>query len=190
MTANEVHIPLGKPVRLELTSDDVIHSFWIPQLAGKTDVIPGQRNIAWIEADAPGIYRGACTEYCGQQHANMASFVVAQSPTEFAQWLDHQRTAARLPDSAAAAGLAVFESAACASCHTIRGTSAAGRIGPDLTHLESRATIAAGMLENTRGNLAGWITNPQTIKPGNVMPAVPLRSRDLQSLLAYLGTLR
>jgi cytochrome c oxidase subunit 2 len=136
------------------------------------------------------VYRGACTEYCGEQHANMASFVIAQSPTEFAQWLQHQRTAASSPDSAAARGFAVFQTSACASCHTVRGTSAAGRIGPDLTHLQSRATIAAGVLENTRGNLAGWITNPQTIKPGNVMPTVPLQSRDLQTLLAYLETLR
>jgi cytochrome c oxidase subunit 2 len=191
VTANEVHVPVGKPIRLELTSADVIHSFWIPQLAGKTDVIPGQRNIAWIEADAPGVYRGACTEYCGQQHANMAAFVVAQSPADFAQWLEHQRAAAGgAASDSVAAGFAVFQRSACASCHTIRGTSAAGRIGPDLTHLGSRATIAGGTLANNPGNLAGWIANPQTIKPGNVMPAIPLRSRDLQALLAYLETLR
>jgi cytochrome c oxidase subunit 2 len=190
VTANEIHIPAGRPIRLELTSDDVIHSFWIPQLAGKTDVIPGQRNVAWIQADSPGVYRGACTEYCGLQHANMASYVVAQSPSEFGRWLEQQRASAGVPDSVGAAGLAVFQASACASCHTIRGTSAVGRIGPDLTHLVSRATIAAGVLENTRGNLAGWIANPQSIKPGNIMPTVPLRSRDLQALLAYLGTLQ
>jgi cytochrome c oxidase subunit 2 len=190
VTANEIHVPAGRPVRLELTSDDVIHSFWIPQLAGKTDVIPGQRNIAWIQAERPGMYRGACTEYCGLQHANMASFVVAQSPADFARWLEEQRAAATAPTGAAAAGLTVFETSACASCHAIRGTSAVGRIGPDLTHLGSRATIAAGTLQNTPGNLAGWIANPQSIKPGTVMPTVPLRSRDLQALLAYLGTLR
>jgi cytochrome c oxidase subunit 2 len=190
VTANEIHVPVGKAIRLELTSDDVIHSFWIPQLAGKTDVIPGQRNRAWIEADVPGIYRGACTEYCGLQHSNMAAFVVAQSPSEFSQWLEQQRAAAAAPDSAAAAGLAVFQTSSCATCHTIRGTSAAGRIGPDLTHVASRATIAAGALSNTRGNLAGWIANPQTIKPGSLMPTVPLRSRDLDAVLAYLETLR
>ena len=191
VTANEVHVPVGKPIRLELTSADVIHSFWIPQLAGKTDLIPGQRNIAWIQADAPGVYRGACTEYCGQQHANMAAFVVAQSPADFAQWLEHQRAVvATAASGLAAAGFAVFQASACASCHTIRGTSASGRIGPDLTHLASRATIAGGTLENNLGNLAGWIANPQTIKPGNVMPAIPLRSRDLQALLAYLETLQ
>jgi len=160
-------------------------------LAGKTDVIPGQRNIAWIQADAPGVYRGACTEYCGQQHANMAAFVVAQSRADFAQWLEHQRAVvATAASGLAAAGFAVFQASACASCHTIRGTSASGRIGPDLTHLASRATIAGGTLENNLGNLAGWIANPQTIKPGNVMPAIPLRSRDLQALLAYLETLQ
>ena len=191
VTANEVHVPVGKPIRLELTSADVIHSFWIPQLAGKTDMIPGQRNIAWIEADEPGLYRGACTEYCGLQHSNMASFVVAQTPADFAEWLEHQRAVvANAASGPAAAGFAVFQASGCASCHTIRGTSAGGRIGPDLTHLASRATIAGGTLENNRGNLAGWIANPQTIKPGNMMPAIPLRSRELQALLAYLETLR
>lgn len=191
VTANEIHIPVGQPVRLELSSADVIHSFWIPQLAGKTDVIPGQRNVAWLQADAPGIYRGACTEYCGLQHANMAAFVVAESPVQFAQWLETQaRSAAPPSDADAAAGLAVFQRSACASCHAIRGSDALGQVGPDLTHLAGRMTIAAGALENTRGNLTGWIANSQAIKPGNDMPTMTLGAGDLQALVSYLETLK
>jgi cytochrome c oxidase subunit 2 len=191
VTANEIHVPIGVPVRLELTSVDVIHSFWIPQLAGKTDVIPGQRNVAWIQADKPGVYRGACTEYCGQQHANMATFVVAESPERFRQWAQAQRDSASAPaDADAARGLTLFQTASCATCHAVRGSAAGGHIGPDLTHLMSRMTLAAGALENTRGNLAGWIANPQTIKPGNIMPTVPLHGTDLQGLVAYLETLK
>jgi cytochrome c oxidase subunit II len=191
ITANEIHVPAGVPVRLELSSVDVIHSFWIPRLAGKTDVVPGQRNVAWIQADKPGVYRGACTEYCGLQHSNMAAFVVAESVEQFKQWMRAQRDTVRAPsDSDAARGLAVFQKSSCTACHTIRGTSAVGRIGPDLTHLVSRMTIAGGSLENTRGNLAGWIANPQSIKPGNDMPTAPLRGTELQALVAYLETLK
>ena len=191
ITANEIHVPVGIPVRLELSSADVIHSFWIPRLAGKTDVVPGQRNVAWIQADKPGVYRGACTEYCGLQHSNMAAFVVAESPAQFKQWTSAQRDIVRAPsDSDAARGLVVFQKSSCMACHTIRGTSAVGRIGPDLTHLVSRMTIAGGSLENTRGNLAGWIANPQSIKPGNDMPTTPLHGTELQALVAYLETLK
>jgi cytochrome c oxidase subunit II len=191
VTANEIHVPVGVPVRLELSSADVIHSFWIPQLAGKTDVVPGERNVAWLQADKPGVYRGACTEYCGLQHANMAAFVVAESPGQFAQWVQSQRDSAAAPSEPdASRGLAVFQASTCASCHTIRGSPAGGRIGPDLTHLTSRMTIAGGALENTRGNLAGWIANPQTIKPGNDMPTIMLHAADLQALVAYLETLK
>jgi cytochrome c oxidase subunit II len=191
VTANEIHVPVGVPVRLELSSADVIHSFWIPRLAGKTDVVPGQRNVAWIQADKPGVYRGACTEYCGLQHSNMAAFVVAEPPEQFKQWTDAQRDTVRAPsDSDAVRGLVVFQKSSCTACHTIRGTSAVGRIGPDLTHLVSRMTIAGGSLENTRGNLAGWIANPQSIKPGNDMPTTPLRGSELQALVAYLETLK
>jgi cytochrome c oxidase subunit 2 len=191
VTANEIHVPVGQPVRLELTSADVIHSFWIPQLAGKTDAIPGVTNVAWLEADTAGIYRGACTEYCGLQHANMAAVVVAEAPAAFAAWENGERAPASAPvDAASAAGLAVFERSACATCHAIRGTSALGRVGPDLTHLASRLTIAAGTLENTRGNLAGWIGNSQSLKPGNDMPVMPIMPDDFQALLAYLETLR
>lgn len=190
-TANEIHVPVGQPVRLQLTSADVIHSFWVPQLAGKTDVIPGQTNVAWLEADSAGVYRGACTEYCGLQHANMALIVIAEPPTAFAAWQAGQRANAAAPsDPNAAAGLAVFQKSACAMCHAIRGSDALGRVGPDLTHLASRLTLAAGTLENTRGNLAGWIGNSQAIKPGNDMPVMTIAPEDLQALLAYLETLK
>jgi cytochrome c oxidase subunit 2 len=190
-TANEIHVPVGEPVRLQLTSADVIHSFWVPQLAGKTDVIPGQTNIVWLEADTAGVYRGACTEYCGLQHANMAPVVIAEPPAAFQSWAAAQRASAATPtDPDAAAGLAVFQKSACATCHAIRGTDALGRVGPDLTHLASRVTLAAGTLENTRGNLAGWIGNSQAIKPGNDMPVMTIAPKDLQALLAYLETLQ
>ena len=191
VTANEIHVPVGEPVRLQLTSADVIHSFWVPQLAGKTDVIPGQTNTGWLQADSAGVYRGACTEYCGLQHANMAPIVIAEPPATFAAWQAAQRAGAAKPsDPGAAAGLAVFQKAACATCHAIRGAEALGRVGPDLTHLASRLTLAAGTLENTRGNLAGWIGNSQAIKPGNDMPVMTLAPNDLQALLAYLETLK
>lgn len=191
VTANEIHVPVGQPVRLELTSADVIHSFWIPQLAGKTDVIAGQTNLAWLQADSAGVYRGACTEYCGLQHANMAPIVVAESPQEFAEWESRQRAnAPPAADPAAAAGQAVFQRSACATCHAIRGSDAHGRVGPDLTHVASRLTLAAGTLTNTRGNLAGWIANAQAIKPGNDMPVIAMMPNDFQSLLAYVETLK
>ena len=191
VTANEIHVPVGKPVRLELSTADVIHSFWIPKLAGKTDLNPGSTNVAWIQADSAGIYRGQCTEYCGLQHANMAAYVVADPPAKYAQWVQTQLDSAKAPtDPSAAAGMAVFQKSACAACHAIRGTDALGRVGPDLTHLASRLTIAAGTLENTRGNLAGWIANSQAIKPGNDMPTMTLSPDDLQALIAYLETLK
>jgi cytochrome c oxidase subunit II len=189
-TANELHIPIGQPVRLELATADVIHSFWVPELAGKTDLIPGQRNVAWVEADHPGRYWGHCGEYCGLQHANMMLTVVAEPPADFARWAEGQRQPAAAPAAAPAqAGQAVFTRSACSLCHTVRGTEAGGALGPDLTHLASRGTIAAGLLPNRRGQLAGWIANPQRLKPGVLMPAVPLSSTDLNALLAYLESL-
>jgi cytochrome c oxidase subunit 2 len=189
-TANEIHIPVGRPVRFEVVAGDVIHSFWIPELAGKTDLIPGQRNVMWLEADHPGVYRGQCAEYCGMQHSKMAMSVVADPPAAFGAWLARQRLPAASPsDPDMVAGEAVFTTSACALCHTIRGTPARGRVGPDLTHLASRRMIAAGTLPNTRGYLAGWIANPQALKPGNVMPAVPLRPTELQVLITYLQSL-
>jgi cytochrome c oxidase subunit II len=190
-TANEIHIPVGRPVRFEIVAGDVIHSFWIPKLGGKTDLIPGQTNVTWLEADSTGTYPGQCAEYCGAEHARMALAVVAEPPGRFATWLDGQRAPAATPaDSNEAAGAAVFATRACAACHTVAGTPARGRVGPDLTHLASRQTIAAGTLPNTRGNLAGWIADPQTIKPGNLMPRVPLPPTELQVLVTYLQSLR
>jgi cytochrome c oxidase subunit 2 len=191
VTANEIHVPVGRAVRVDLVSNDVIHSFWVPELAGKTDVIPGQDNAMWLQANRPGTYRGECAEYCGLQHAHMDFVVVADAPTDFAAWLARQRATAVAPTAAAAAaGLAVFHRAACAACHAIRGTDMLGRVGPDLTHLASRQTIAAGTLLNNRGNLAGWVANAQSLKPGSGMPNVPLPGRDLQALVAYLETLK
>jgi cytochrome c oxidase subunit 2 len=190
-TANEIHIPVGRAVRLEVVTGDVIHSFWIPELAGKTDLIPGQENAMWLEADRPGIYYGQCAEYCGLQHARMAMEVVADPPEVFARWLAHQRAPAESSArSDAAAGAKVFASTACALCHTVRGTLAGGRLGPDLTHVAGRRMIAAGTVPNTRGNLLGWIENPQAFKPGTLMPAVPLDGGQLDDLAAYLQSLR
>jgi cytochrome c oxidase subunit 2 len=189
-TANEIHIPTGRPVAVQLESSDVIHSFWVPRLAGKMDVIPGQRNRLVIAADSAGTYRGQCAEYCGLQHAHMAMEVVAQSPQQFRAWWADQLSEAPVPnDSSAAQGLKVFREQ-CAACHTIRGTDALGIVGPDLTHVMSRATIAAGTLPNTRGYLAGWISDPQGVKPGARMPRLELSSDELQAVLAYLETLQ
>jgi cytochrome c oxidase subunit 2 len=191
VTANEIHVPVGQPVRLELASADVIHSFWVPKLAGKTDVIPGQQNTMWMQADKPGVYWGECAEYCGLQHTHMNLLVVAQSPSDFRHWLDQQRQPPAPPtDPVTATGERVFERSACAACHTVAGTTAMGQMGPDLTHLASRRTLAAGTLANTPGNLAGWIANAQGIKPGNDMPTMTLPPGDLQALVAWLETLQ
>jgi len=191
VTANEIHIPVGEPVRLKLDSDDVIHSFWIPQLAGKTDVIPGQTNYAWLQADAAGRYRGQCGEYCGMQHAHMALYVVAEDRNHFDAWRKQQSSDAPSPGSSQAAqGSAVFQTH-CAVCHTVRGAGGtAGILGPDLTHLMGRATIASGLLENNTGNLHGWIANPQGLKPGTRMPQMDLSPADLHAAVAYLQTLQ
>lgn len=190
-TANEIHIPIGRAVLIKMTSTDVIHSFWAPNLAGKKDLIPGHETITWLRADTAGIYRGQCAEFCGHQHAKMAFFVVAEPRLDFEHWLDQQRGEAKKPaDSLQQAGERVFLSGPCAMCHTIAGTGAGGNIGPDLTHLASRRTIAAGTLPLTTGNLAGWILDPQTIKPGVKMPPTQIDPQSLQALLAYLGTLK
>jgi cytochrome c oxidase subunit 2 len=190
-TANELHIPVGRPVRLRLESHDVIHSFWVPSLQGKMDLVPGQVNTSWIQADTAGVYRGECAEYCGLQHARMQFRVIALPAEEFAAWrAEQQKPAVPAPDSVSQAGHAVFMTAGCALCHSIRGTSARSMAGPDLTHFASRSTIAAGTLPNTRGHLAGWIANPQAIKPGNLMPRIPLRPKELQAVVAYLASLR
>ena len=190
-TANEIRIPTGRRVRLELRSTDVIHSLWVPNLQGKTDLIPGRTTVTWIEADQPGISRGQCAEYCGMQHANMALIVIAESPPDFERWLAQERLPAQpAADSLGRAGQDVFVSAGCATCHTVRGTLAGGRAGPDLTHFASRRTIAAGTLSSDRENLTAWIANPQVIKPGNLMPSVPLDAEQLRAVVRYLETLK
>jgi cytochrome c oxidase subunit 2 len=190
-TANELHIPVGQDVKLRLESADVIHSFWVPSLAGKLDLIPGRINELTLHAERAGIYRGQCAEYCGLQHSHMAVLVIVDDEASYQSWLQGQQRE-RLPpaDAQAAAGEAVFMSKPCAVCHTIRGTSAAGTTGPDLTHVGSRQTIAAGLLPNTRGSLAAWIADPQTPKPGNNMPLVPLSAEELKQVSAYLESLK
>lgn len=188
--ANEIYIPANRPVRLELTSADVIHSFWVPRLHGKRDMIPGVKTIFWIQADRPGIYRGQCAEYCGTQHAKMAFVVIALADEDFDQWI-RQRTQARpVPTADHRRGSDVFFSAGCAQCHAIRDTPAKANIGPDLTFVGSRHTLAAGTLPNNRGNLAGWLSNPQALKPGCKMPRTYLSPDDLLALVAYLETMK
>ncbi len=190
VTANEIHIPAGEPVDIRLVAGDVIHSFWVPELHGKMDLIPGQENVLRIEADAPGEYQGQCAEFCGVQHAFMVFLVIAQPPDEFAAWLTHQAQPAAQPaDPLIQRGQQVYLSGACVYCHAIAGTSSNSPFGPGLTHIASRRTLAAGTVENNPGNLAGWIVDPQNIKPGNQMPGVNLSSEDLQALLAYLNSL-
>ena len=189
-TANEIHVPVGRPVVFQLRSTDVIHSFWVPNLGVKRDMIPGQETSIWFQADTPGVYRGQCAEFCGYQHAKMAFLIVAEPPEQFAAWLDRQRDTARTPtDQVARRGQEVFLASTCVMCHAIEGTPAGSRVGPNLTHLASRRTIAAGTLPNTRGHLAGWILDPQQIKPGVRMPPNALTPADLQALLAYLESL-
>jgi cytochrome c oxidase subunit II len=189
-TANEIHIPVGQLIQLRLTSADVIHSFWVPQLHGKMDLNPGETNVLRLQADAAGEYRGICAEFCGAQHARMAFLVVAQPPEEFAAWAAHQQQPAPAPsDEAVFRGQQVFLGSACVYCHTVRGTTATGDLGPDLTHFASRRTIGAATLDNNRGNLAGWIIDPQHIKPGNLMPPTSLPADDLQAILEYLTSL-
>jgi cytochrome c oxidase subunit 2 len=190
-TANELHIPVGRPMRLLLTADDVIHSFWAPNLHGKKDLIPGYTSETWIEAERPGVYRGECAEFCGLEHAKMAFDVIVEPADSFARWANAQRAVPPPPtDPTALRGQEVFLAAPCPMCHNISGTTATGQVAPDLTHLASRRTIAAGTLPNTRGHLAGWIVDPQTIKPGVKMPPNLLAPEELQSLLSYLETLK
>ena len=190
VSANEVHIPVGRPVRLTVRTADVIHSFWVPRLHGKIDLVPGRANTLRLDATEAGIYRGQCAEYCGLQHTRMAFSVVAHEADSYAAWSASERAGAATPvDSLAVAGARVFE-VACAACHTVRGTLATGARGPDLTHLASRRAIAAGTLPNTHENLTAWVADAQRIKPGNAMPAMNLQDADLRAVVAYLETLR
>ena len=192
VTANEMHIPVGQPVRVRLRTADVNHSFWVPNLMPKTDLVAGKVNETWLRADKAGNYRAQCAEYCGRQHAFMALLVVAEPPAQFETWLAH--TAQAPPDtgltSAQSRGRRVFEESSCAACHTVRGTSANGTAGPDLTTIGSRWSIGAGAAPNDTGHLGGWIVNSQTIKPGNAMPPQPVSAQDLPDLLAYLQSLK
>jgi cytochrome c oxidase subunit 2 len=190
VTANEIHVPVGETVRLVLRSNDVIHSFWVPNLHGKKDLIPGQVNIFYLTADRPGTYRGQCAEFCGAQHAFMALYVVAEPKPQFARWLEHQRESAREPTTdEQKRGQQVFLGGPCAMCHAVQGTPAGALTGPDLTHVASRLSIGAGRLPNTRGHRAGWILDAQTQKPGNLMPPIVLAPNDLQALLSYIDIL-
>ncbi|HVY39900.1 MAG TPA: cytochrome c oxidase subunit II [Polyangia bacterium] len=190
-TANELHLPVGQPVQLTLESRDVIHSFWVPALHGKRDLIPGYQNVIAVRADAPGVFAGRCAEFCGAQHANMGLTVVAEPPDAFAAWLAAQRApAAQPPTAAAARGRDVFLRSACPLCHHLGGTRAFGMLGPDLTHFGSRRALAAGALVNDAGPLEAWLGDPQTIKPGNHMPIVALRPEDRRDLVAYLEALK
>lgn len=219
ITANEIHVPVGQPVAFQLKSADVIHSFWVPNLHGKTDLVPGRTNESWFQVDRPGVFRGQCAEFCGTQHAMMGFIVVAEPPDEFSAWLANQRHPAQTPDTAGEQfGRAVFQRN-CASCHQVRQTALAlgqsqtptvaspsrqaardansapadrerGLYAPDLTHFGSRRTLAAAIRPSTAGHIAGWIADPQSVKPGSLMPATKLAPDELMALVSYLQSLR
>lgn len=190
-TANEIHVPIGRPIIVKLRSTDVIHSFWIPNLVGKKDLIPGHHNEIWFTVSKPGVYRAPCAEFCGLQHAKMALNVVAEAPADFERWLAGQRAPGATPtDSTTSRGRFTFEAGSCAMCHNVTGTSASATVGPDLTHVGSRLSIAAGTLPNESQHLARWIVNPQVIKAGVLMPPNGLPSQDLVALVAYLRSLK
>src|SRR6202166_2586740 len=194
VTANELHLPVSDPLHptptfITLLSADTDHSFWVPRLAGKTDLIPNHPNQMWIDPRETGMFLGQCAQYCGTQHAKMLLRVYVQTRDEFDHWVEAQRQTAP-PTSAASEGQNIFESTACINCHAVAGTAAKGRFGPDLTHLMSRDTIAAGVAANTEENLRSWIRNPDAIKPGSRMPAMQLNEAELDAVTAYLETLR
>jgi cytochrome c oxidase subunit II len=197
VTANELHIPISDPAKptptyLSMSSADTDHSFWVPRLAGKTDVIPNRVNTMWIDPPQAGLYLGQCAQYCGTQHAKMLLRVYAQSPEDFATWISQQKKPAQQDfpgNPAATEGQTVFMHNACINCHAVSGTAATGRFGPDLTHLASRDTIASGPIENTPENLRKWVDNPNTMKPGSLMPAMHLNDHDLDVITAYLTQL-
>ncbi|HUD49395.1 MAG TPA: cytochrome c oxidase subunit II [Candidatus Baltobacteraceae bacterium] len=194
VTANELHVPVSQgarrlPTFLDLRSADVVHSFWVPRLAGKTDLIPNKVNSMWIEPERTGLFLGQCAKYCGTQHAKMLLRVYVDTPEEFDRWVSQQQKPAS-EDSTEAAGRLVFQRTACINCHAIRGTVADGRFGPDLTHLMSRDTLGSGALDNSPQDLRAWINSPNQFKPGALMPAMNLNAADLDQLVAYLTTLR
>ena len=190
-TANEIHVPVGKLVHLELTSADVIHSFWVPSIHGKRDLIPGRMNRTWIRVDEPGVYRGQCAEFCGLEHAEMSLRIVAEPFDKYQAWLNHQREPAAPPATPEQQrGLALFLGSPCAMCHTVAGTPAGGRLGPDLTHVASRDTLGAGALPNTTNAMTQWVANAQAFKPGTHMPAIGYSQADLNALVAFLEALQ
>ncbi|PZR52955.1 cytochrome c oxidase subunit II [Xylanimonas oleitrophica] len=206
VTANEIHVPVGEVVRLEMTASDVIHSLWVPQLSGKVDLNPGRTTVMTINAQEPGTYWGQCAEYCGLQHAWMRFVVVAHEPEEFDGWLEAQSLPAEDPgaggepgdpadpdagdqDPQVVRGREVFMSSSCVYCHAVAGTEATGTMGPDLTHFASRQTIGAGVLPNDRESLARWIVDPQAVKPGNAMPGTDVAGEELEAMLDYLESL-
>jgi len=194
VTANEIHVPVGsaaepRPTFLELRSADVAHSFWVPRLAGKTNLIPNRVNTMWIEPERAGVYLGQCAEYCGTQHALMLIRVYADDPDAFDRWIKGQQQYAE-PNAIGAAGRELFQANACINCHTVNGIGGAGRFGPDLTHLMSRATLGSGATENTQENLRAWIMQPDHFKPGVLMPAMNLSDSDLDNVVRYLLTLK
>ena len=190
-TANEFHVPVGEPVQFKLTSTDVIHSFWAPNLNGKRDLVPGYVTTHWFRADTAGVYRGQCAEFCGMQHAKMAFYIIAEPRPKFLAWLAlAQQTPTPPTDSTLLYGQRVFMSGGCSVCHSIAGTEARSTVGPNLTHFKSRSTIAAGTLANNRANLTRWIINPQAIKPGVRMPPSPLNQVQLNALVSFLETMK
>ncbi len=193
VTANEIHVPVSPDSKtatyLQLESLDVIHSFWVPQLAGKMDLIPNRENYMWIDPQQPGIYLGNCAEYCGTQHANMLLRVIAQPKADFEQWVAEQQKSAT-SDSQVAEGKAVFESLSCVNCHMVKGTPSIGKFGPDLTHVMSRQTLAAGVLTNTSEHLRAWVNDPQESKPGCLMPSMKLTDHQLDQVVSYLESLK
>lgn len=191
LTANELHIPVGEKWLARLESVDVIHDFWVPELFRKIDLVPGHPNHIWLVAGKPGTFLGACAEFCGTQHANMRIRVIAQSREEFDAWEKEQLKVPRTPRSGPAGkGAKLFLTDACMNCHTIRGTAAAARVGPDLTHLNTRETIGAGVLMNTPENLRKWLSNPQAYKPGSLMPNMKLSDDEVNQIVAYLESLQ
>ena len=192
VTANEIHIPIGTPLSVRLDSKDVLHEFWVPELARKMTTVPGQPNHIWLQADKPSVYIGTCSEFCGTQHAWMRILVVAEEPSKFEQWQRAQLQPAQATNSdAASKGLALFQTSTCISCHAIRGvTGADAHVAPDLTHVASRRQLAAGILENTPANMRLWLKSPQHIKPGALMPDFTFTDQQLDELAEYLSSLR
>jgi len=190
IASNEIHIPVGQPLSVELRSADVIHDFWAPQLARKIDIVPGHPNYLRLEADHPGTYLGVCVEFCGTEHAWMRFQVIAQPPDRFAEWLRAQEATPVATSPEAIQGAQIFADRTCANCHRVAHTVASASIGPDLTHVAGQRMLAAGALENTSANIEAWLHNPDEFKPGSHMPNLHLSKKDLDALVAYLGTLK